>query len=135
MSTIDLDAAVAVYWSSMRVGVSGTDIVAAWSATAGAVWKDELYVAERDGATWASFLANSGHMRMEVCECALLVGQASGPTTDFLTVVSSESFGLGLGWAMHTRTLDATWGEGWSNPHFGEAARHYWSQFGGRSSQ
>jgi hypothetical protein len=64
MSAIDLDAAVATYWSSMRVGVSDADIVAAWSAAAGAVWKDELYVADRDGATCASFLANSGQARM-----------------------------------------------------------------------
>ena len=115
----------------MRVGVSDADIVAAWSAAAEAVWKDELYVAERDGVTCASFLANSGQMRMTVCECALLVGPVAGATTHFMTVVSEESFGLGLGWAMHTRTLDATWGDGWSNPYFGEAARHYWSQFGG----
>jgi hypothetical protein len=63
---VDVDAAVAIYWSDTRVGVSQAD---------------------------------------------------------------AESFGLNLGWAMHTRTLDAIWPEGWMNPSFGEQALHYWSQF------
>jgi hypothetical protein len=131
VDAIDLDAAVAVYWSSMRVGVSDADVVAAWSAAAEAVWKDELHVDRRDGATFADFLANSGHARMTVCRCALLVPPVWNETTYFLTVVLEESFGLSLGWAMHTRTLDTTWGEGWMNPSFGQQALHYWRDFEG----
>src|SRR5262245_9026198 len=106
MSAFDLDAAVATYWSMTR---AGTDVVRAWTQAAHAIWKDELYV--QDGR--ASFLANSGHARMTVCECVLLARP-----THFLTVVLEASFGLNLGWALHTRTLDATWGEGWPNPSF-----------------
>ena len=51
--------------------------------------------------------------------------------THFLTVVSEESFGLNLGWALHTRTLDATWGEGWPNPSFGAEALRSWTSFQG----
>jgi hypothetical protein len=131
MLSVDLDAAVATYWSDMRVDVSDADIVAAWSAAADAVWKDELYVSQRDGATRASFLANSGHARMGVCECALLVPPVWNQTTHFLTVVVEDSFGLNLGWAMHTRTLDATWGEGWLNPTFGNEATRKWLDWEG----
>src|SRR4051812_12979456 len=131
MPAIDLDAAVATYWSDMRVGVSDADVVAAWTAAADAVWKDELYVTHGDGATWVSFLANSGHARMTVCECALLVPPAWDQTTYFLTVVLEEAFGLNLGWAMHTRTLDATWGEGWLNPTFGQEATRKWLDWEG----
>ena len=123
---IDLEAAVATYWSGMRVGVTDADIVAAWTAAAGAVWKDELYVERRDGATQASFLFNSGHVRMSVCECALLVAPVWNRTTYFLTVVLEEAHGLNLGWALHTRTLDATWGDGWWNPSFGQEAIRDW---------
>lgn len=119
-----LDAAVATYWSLMRVGVTGDDVVAAWTAAASAVWKDELYV---DGGR-ASFLANSGHARITVCECALLVAPPGG-TTHFLTAVLEESFGLNLGWALHTRTLDAAYGEGWPNPSFGGEAVRSWTSF------
>jgi hypothetical protein len=129
MPELDLDTAVATYWSDMRVGVTDADIVAAWTAAAGAVWKDELYVTESDGVTRASFLFNSGHVRMSVCECALLVAPVWGPTTNFLTVVVEESFGLNLGWALHTRTLDATWGAGWYNPSFGAEAVRSWTSF------
>jgi hypothetical protein len=126
---IDLEAAVATYWSSMRVGVTDADVVTAWTAAADAVWTDELYVDQRDGATYASFLFNSGHVRMSVCECALLVAPVWNQTTYFLTVVLEEAYGLNLGWAMHTRTLDATWGEGWLNPSFGQEAVRSWSEF------
>ena len=37
MPAIDLDAAVATYWSGMRVGVTDADVVAAWTAAADAV--------------------------------------------------------------------------------------------------
>jgi hypothetical protein len=126
---IDLDAAVGAYWSGMRVGVTDADIVAAWAAAADAVWKDERYVEQRDGATVASFLFNSGHVRTSVCECALLVPPVWNRTTYFLTVVLEESYGLNLGWALHTRTLDATWGDGWSNPSFGQQALRDWRNF------
>ena len=126
---IDLEAAAAAYWSDMRVGVTDADIVAAWTAAAGAVWKDELYVEQRDGATVAGFLFNSGQVRMSVCECALLVAPVWNRTTYFLTVVLEEAYGLNLGWAMHTRTLDATWGDGWSNPSFGQEALRSWRDF------
>ena len=129
MPALDLDAAVATYWSPMRVGVSDADIVAAWTAAADAVWKDEMYLAQREGTPVVSFLANSGHARMTVCECGLLVPPVWNRTTYFLTVVLEESFGLNLGWALHTRTLDAAWGEGWSNPSFGESALRDWTSF------
>ncbi|HWK29985.1 MAG TPA: hypothetical protein VNS09_25675 [Solirubrobacter sp.] len=122
MPAIDLDAAIGTYWSEVRVGVTGADVAAAWSAAAQAVWKDEVHVDQRDGATRASFLANSGQARMTVCECALLVAPAQ-----FLTVVLEQVLGLNLGWAIHTRTLDATWGEDWPNPSFGERALRDWS--------
>jgi len=129
MPAIDLDAAVSAYWSGMRVGVSDADVVAAWSAAADAVWKDELYVTEHDDATHAAFLFNSGHMRMTVCECALLVAPVWNRTTYFLTLVLEETHGLNLGWALHTRTLDATWGEGWMQPSFGSDALRNWRDF------
>ena len=84
---------------------------------------------ERDGATCASFLFNSGHVRTTVCECALLVPPVWNRTTYFLTVVSEDSYGLNLGWALHTRTLDATWGDGWTNPSFGQEALRDWRNF------
>ncbi len=129
MPALDLEAAVATYWSPMRVGVTDADIVAAWTAAADAVWKDEVHVLERDGVLHAGFLFNSGHVRMEVCECALLVAPVRNRTTYFLTAVLEGSFDLNLGWALHTRTLDATWGEGWMNPSFGEQARRDWTSF------
>jgi len=129
MTAIDLNAAVATYWSGMRVGVTETGIVAAWTAAAEAIWKDELYVDERDGATVASFLFNSGHVRMTVCACALLVAPVWDRTTYFLTAVLEAADGLNLGWALHTRTLDATWGEGWTQPSFGSDAVRNWSDF------
>jgi hypothetical protein len=124
MPAVDLDAAVATYWSLLRVGVTEADVTAAWTAAAGAVWKDEVHVA--DGR--ASFLFNSGHVRMTVCECALLVATLTTGVTHFLTVTADAS--LDLGWALHTRTLDATWGDGWSNPSFGAEARRSWASFG-----
>ena len=129
MPALDLEAAVATYWSSMRVGVTDADIVAAWTAAADGVWKDEVHVAERDGVLYAGFLFNSGHMRMTVCECALLVPPVWNRTTYFMTVVLEASLDLNLGWALHTRTLDATWGEGWLNPTFGADARRNWTSF------
>ena len=66
---------------------------------------------------------------MSVCECALLDVPVSGRTTNFLTVVLEPSSGLNLGWALHTRTLDATWGDGWLNPSFGQEAVRNWSDF------
>ena len=129
MPALDLDAAVATYWSPMRVGVTDADVVTAWTAAADAVWKDEVHVQPRDGVLHAGFLFNSGHARMEVCECALLVAPVWNRTTYFLTVVRQQSFGLNLGWALHTRTLDATWGEGWMNPSFGEEAKRNWAAF------
>ena len=129
MPPFDLEAAVATYWSPMRVGVTDADVAAAWTAAADRVWKDEVHVAERDGVPHAGFLFNSGHMRMTVCECALLVAPVWNGTTYFMTVVLEASLDFNLGWALHTRTLDATWGEGWLNPFFGADARRNWASF------
>jgi hypothetical protein len=121
----DLDAAISTYWSLLRVGVSEADVATAWAAAAEAVWKDELYVA--DGR--ASFLFNSGQVRMTVCECTLRTATLATGVPHFLTVVLEESFGLNLGWALHTRTLDAISGAGWENPSFGAEALRSWTSF------
>jgi hypothetical protein len=86
-------------------------------------------VRAQDGTTVASFLFNSGQMRMTVCECALLVAPVWNGTTYFLTAVLEAQAGLNLGWALHTRTLDATWGEGWMQPSFGSEAVRSWRDF------
>jgi hypothetical protein len=109
----------------MRVSDTEAGIVSAWSAAAHAAWKDEVYVDDRR----ASFLANSGHARMTVCECVLLVAPIATGVPHFLTVVLEASLDLNLGWALHTRTLDATWGDGWPNPSFGADAVRNWSSF------
>lgn len=129
MRDIDVDTAVGTYWSLNRVGVFPEDIVAAWSQAAEAVWKDECHVTSRGGVTCADFLFNSGHVRMTVARCALRVAPLATGTSHFLTVVTFEIFGLNLGWALHTRTLDATWGEDWMNPTFGEQAVRKWENF------
>jgi hypothetical protein len=124
---LHLAAAEATYWSSTPVGVTAADIRAAWAAAAGEVWKDEVHVDEAHQLTRAEFLFNSGHVRMTVCECVLLVAPVLGNTTHFLTAVVGKPSGPELGWALHTRTLDALEPGGWANPSFGEQARRSWT--------
>ncbi|MBE2315011.1 hypothetical protein DVA67_003430 [Solirubrobacter sp. CPCC 204708] len=120
---MSLTSAEATFWSSLPVGVTDAQVVAAWAAAANDVWRDETHVA--DGH--AEFLFNSGHVRTTVAECVLLVAPV-WTTTDFLTAVTKTSFGLNLGWALHTRTLDALTGGRWENPLFGEQAVRRWSE-------
>ncbi|MEA2171390.1 MAG: hypothetical protein QOF76_4690 [Solirubrobacteraceae bacterium] len=126
----DIGGAVATYWSMLPVAVTGAQVVAAWSAAAGQVWKDELYVVDEDAAVWADFLFNSGQVRMTVCECALLVPRGDGPATHALTVVADAQADLNLGWALHTRMLEAVCGADWANPTSGARAVESWTSFG-----
>jgi hypothetical protein len=126
-SELHLASAEATYWSSTPVGVSDSDIATAWTAATSDVWKDEVHITVEDGHTRAAFLFNSGQVRMSVCECVLVVGPV-WTTAHFLTAVMEEAYGLNLGWALHTRTLDAVTDGNWSNPYFGEAAVRYWTE-------
>ena len=115
--------AEATFWSPLPVGVTDTQVAEAWAAAARDVWRDETVVA--DGR--AEFVFNRGHVRATVAECVLLVAPV-WETTHFLTAVTQASQGLHLGWAVHTRTLDALTGGRWENPAFGEQAVARWTE-------
>ena len=126
MRELDLDSAVGTFWSLTIAGATVDGIVEAWSAAADEAWKDELHVEQRNGATWASFVFNSGQVRMTVCECVLLVSERNFGIPHYLTAVTSASFGVNLGWMLHVRAGQAVCGQYWANPSFDDDARRKW---------